>query len=185
MTNSFDEHAAVLARTRASCVAELDMLIAKVSRSLQAGGKVLFFGNGGSASDAQHLAAEFSVRFVKSRRALAGLALGTNASELTACGNDFGFEQIFARQIDALGRTGDIAIAFSTSGNSANILAAIHSAKQRGIFAAAFTGESGGALKGNVDLLIAVPSSTTARIQEMHALLGHILCEGVERLLSL
>lgn len=178
--HSFDEHAEVLTKTRAACTAELERLIAKVSESLAAGGKILFFGNGGSASDAQHLAAELSVRFVKQRRALAGLALGANVSEVTACGNDFGFEWIFARQLEALGRPGDVAIALSTSGRSGNILAAIRAARERSIYTAAFTGESGGELRGLVDLLIAVPSRTTARIQEMHSLLGHVLCEGVE-----
>lgn len=178
--DSFDEHAEVLAKTRLTCVADLERLIVKVKESLAAGGKILFFGNGGSASDAQHLAAELSVRFVRERRALAGLALGANISEVTACGNDFGFERIFARQIEALGKAGDVAIAFSTSGKSANVVAAVLAAKERGIFTVAFTGESGGELQGLVDLLIAVPSRTTARIQEMHSLLGHVLCEGIE-----
>jgi D-sedoheptulose 7-phosphate isomerase len=183
--NSFDEHAELLAKTRAACTGELEQLIVKVAASLAAGGKILFCGNGGSASDAQHLAAELSVRFVKERRALAGLALGTNAAELTACGNDFGFEQVFARQIEAVGRSGDVLIALSTSGRSANILAAVRAAQNCEIYAAAFTGESGGELRGLVELLIAVPGTTTARIQEMHSLLGHVLCEGVEELLSI
>ena len=178
--DSFDEHAEVLAKTRVACAADLRRLTAKVSESLAGGGKILFFGNGGSAADAQHLAAELSVRFVKERRALAGLALGTNVSEVTACGNDFGFERIFARQIEALGKTGDVAIAFSTSGMSGNVVAAVRAAKELGIFTGAFTGESGGDLRGLVDLLIAVPCKTTARVQEMHSLLGHMLCEGLE-----
>jgi D-sedoheptulose 7-phosphate isomerase len=148
--------------------------------SLAAGGKILFLGNGGSASDAQHLAAELSVRFVRQRRALAGLALGANIAEVTACGNDFGFDQVFARQIEALGRPGDVAIAFSTSGTSPNIVAAMRAARKLSLFTVAFTGESGGELRGLVDLLIAIPSKTTARVQEMHALLGHLLCEGIE-----
>ncbi len=183
--HSFDEHAEVLAKTRAVCAGDLERLISIVVEALERGGKVLFFGNGGSASDAQHLAAELSIRFVRSRRALAGLALGGNVSEMTACGNDFGFEQVFARQIEALGRAGDVAIAFSTSGTSPNIVSAVHTAKDRGIGIAAFTGESGGDLKDLVDLLIAVPSTTTARIQEMHGLLGHMLCEGIEAALGL
>lgn len=178
--DSFDEHLDVLGKTRATCAAELERLIAKVAGSLAAGGKILFFGNGGSASDAQHLAAELSVRFVKQRRALAGLALGANVSEVTACGNDFGFDQVFARQIEALGRAGDVAIAISTSGKSPNIVAAVRAAKELGLFTVALTGESGGELRGLVDLLIAVPSRTTARIQEMHSLLGHLVCEGIE-----
>lgn len=183
--NSFDEHAEVLAKTREGCADALERLIAKASESLAAGGKILFFGNGGSASDAQHLAAELSVRFVKTRRALASIALGSNIAETTACANDFGFERVFARQIEAIGAAGDVAIALSTSGNSANVVAAVQEAKKRGIFTAAFTGQSGGALKGAADLLIAVPSTITARIQEMHSLLGHILCEGIERDLEL
>jgi D-sedoheptulose 7-phosphate isomerase len=178
--HSFDEHAEVLARTRAACIPALELLTAKVVDSLAAGGKILFLGNGGSASDAQHLAAELSVRFVKQRRALAGLALGANVAEVTACGNDFGFDQVFARQIEALGRPGDVAIAFSTSGTSPNIVAAMRAARKLSLFTVAFTGESGGELRGLVDLLIAIPSKTTARVQEMHALLGHLLCEGIE-----
>jgi len=181
--DSFNEHAEVLEKTRAACAAPLEQLIARAAGSLNAGGKILFFGNGGSASDAQHLAAELSVRFVQKRRALAALALGANASELTACGNDFGFEKIFARQIEALGRPGDVAIGLSTSGNSENVVKGIEAAKERSIFTAAFTGESGGKLREAADLLIAVPSVKTARIQEMHSLLGHILCEGIERFL--
>jgi D-sedoheptulose 7-phosphate isomerase len=181
--DSFDEHAEVLAKTRSACIAPLEQLVARAAESLKAGGKILFFGNGGSASDAQHLAAELSVRFARERRALAGLALGANAAEMTACGNDFGFEHVFARQIDALGRPGDVAIGLSTSGNSANVIAGIKAAKESSIFTAGFTGESGGKLREAADLLIAVPSAKTARIQEMHSLLGHVLCEGIERIL--
>jgi len=183
--NAFDEHVEVLTKTRAACEKPLDVLIEKVSASLAAGGKIMFFGNGGSASDAMHLATEISVRFVKQRRALAGLALGANVAEMTACGNDFGFEQIFARQIEALGQAGDVAIGLSTSGNSANVVVAVKAAKELGIYTVAFTGESGGELRGLADLLIAVPSETTARIQEMHSLLGHVMCEGVEAKLGL
>jgi len=184
MQKTFDEHLAVLENTRVGCAGELEHLISKASERLAAGGKILFFGNGGSASDAQHLAAELSVRFVRNRRALAGLALGANISEVTACGNDLGFDQVFARQIEALGQRGDLAIAFSTSGKSPNVVAAVRTAKELGIYTVAFTGETGGELKGLVDLLIAIPSATTARIQEMHALLGHMLCEGIEATLN-
>ncbi len=183
--NAFDEHVEVLNRTRADCREQLELLIVKVSESLAAGGKILFFGNGGSASDAMHLATELAVRFVKTRRALAGLALGTNVAEMTACGNDFGFEQIFARQIEALGRPGDVAIALSTSGNSANVIAGVKAARAHGIYTVALTGESGGQLRGLAELLIAVPSTTTARIQEMHSLLGHVMCEEVEAKLGI
>ncbi len=182
---SFDEHSEVLRKTRAACTSGLELLVAKVSERLAAGGKVLFLGNGGSASDALHLATELSVRFVKQRRALAGLALGANVAELTACANDFGFDSIFARQIEALGQPGDVVIALSTSGTSPNVVAAVRAAKERGIFTAAFTGETGGELRGLADLVIAVPSRTTARIQEMHSLLGHLLCEGIEEALGI
>lgn len=183
--NAFGEHGRVLEATQRACREPLEILIEKAAESLQAGGKVLFFGNGGSAADAQHLAAELTVRFVKDRRALAGLALTTDASALTACANDFGFERIFSRQIEALGRAGDIAIGFSTSGSSPNVVMAAQMAREKGLFTVAFTGDSGGKLRDEVDLLIAVPSTKTARIQEMHSLLGHLFCEGIEVKLGL
>jgi D-sedoheptulose 7-phosphate isomerase len=181
---SFREHARILAETEAACVDALEQLSQKAAECLARGGKILFFGNGGSAADAQHLAAELSIRFVRNRRALAGLALATDAPSLTACGNDFGFETIFSRQIEALGRPGDVAIGFSTSGNSRNVLLGLNKARETGLFTVAFTGASGGALRGAVDLLIAVPSSETARIQEMHGLLGHLFCEEIEDKIS-
>jgi D-sedoheptulose 7-phosphate isomerase len=145
----------------------------------------LFFGNGGSAADAQHLATELSVRFVSDRRALAGLALTTDSSVLTACGNDLGFEALFSRQIEALGRAGDVAIGFSTSGNSPNIIKALQTAREIGMTAAAFSGRTGGKLKEIADPILLIPSNTTARIQEMHELLGHILCAEIEDRLGL
>jgi len=178
--SAFEEHAAVLSQTRKSCLESLERLIEEAATRLSNGGKILFFGNGGSAADAQHFAAELTIRFTKDRRALAGLALTTDTSALTACGNDLGYDRIFARQIEALGRAGDLALAITTSGNSPNILAAVQQAKGSGIFTAAFTGETGGKLRGAVDLLIAIPSQTTARIQEMHLLLGHLLCQEIE-----
>jgi D-sedoheptulose 7-phosphate isomerase len=180
LDSAFEEHAEVFSRTRAVCLEPLERLIQEATTRLSNGGKILFFGNGGSASDAQHFASELAIRFTKNRRALAGLALTTDASALTACGNDFGFDRVFSRQIEALARPGDLAVAISTSGNSANILAAVRQAKATDIFTAAFTGETGGKLSGEVDLLIAVPSTTTARIQEMHTLLGHLFCQEIE-----
>jgi D-sedoheptulose 7-phosphate isomerase len=182
--SAFEEHAAVLSQVRQTCLEPLERLIEEAITRLSNSAKILFFGNGGSAADAQHFATELTIRFAKDRRALAGLALTTDTSALTACGNDFGFDQVFSRQIEALGRAGDLAIAFSTSGNSPNILAAVRQAKASGIFAAAFTGDSGGKLRGAVDLLIAVPSNSTARIQEMHSLLGHLLCQEIEARLA-
>jgi D-sedoheptulose 7-phosphate isomerase len=182
---SIQEHAELLSRMEGACLEVVVRLAETVVTRLARGGKVLFFGNGGSAADAQHLAAEFAVRFVRERRPLAGLALTTNTSALTACGNDYGFERLFSRQIEALGRPEDVAIGFSTSGDSPNIVTAIMQARQSGIFTAAFTGETGGKLRGLPDLLIAVPSQSTARIQEMHILLGHLLCQQVEQLLGI
>jgi D-sedoheptulose 7-phosphate isomerase len=179
-SESLREHARVLAETETACLDALEQLTEKTMESLARGGKILLFGNGGSAADAQHLAAEFTIRFVRNRRALAGLALATDASALTACGNDFGFERIFSRQIEALGRPGDLAIGFSTSGNSRNVMLGLAKSRETGIFTAAFTGSSGGTLREVADLVIAVPSVETARIQEIHGLLGHLLCQEIE-----
>lgn len=154
-----------------------------IHRCLETGGKVLLFGNGGSAADAQHIAAEFVGRFARDRVPLPALALTTNTSALTAIGNDYGFAQIFARQIRALGRPGDVALAISTSGRSPNVLAGVAAACGRGLTTIGLTGGDGRSLAGIVDIPIVVPSTSTARIQECHITLGHILCEVVESLL--
>jgi D-sedoheptulose 7-phosphate isomerase len=176
----FKEHLDLLAAAESSCAAALDKLAQCCVDSLLNGGKILFFGNGGSAADAQHLAAELTVRFVADRRALAGMALTTDSSALTACGNDLGFEFVFSRQIEALGRAGDVAIGFSTSGNSPNVVRALETARKMNMTASAFTGRSGGKLSLIADPILTIPSGTTARIQEMHGLLGHILCAEIE-----
>ena len=159
--------------------------IAEVAEVLVAtyrrGGKALFFGNGGSAADAQHLAAEFIGRFAADRRPLPALALSVNPSSLTALANDYGFEEVFARQIRALASPGDVAVALSTSGRSPNVLRGVEAAREQGIVTVGLTGEGGGALKERVDYCICVPSSVTPRIQECHILIGHVLCEIVER----
>ena len=155
-------------------------LVELSQRAIASGGKLLFFGNGGSAADAQHLATELTVRYRVNRPALAALALTTDSSALTAIGNDFGFEQIFARQIEALGRPGDVAIGISTSGNSANVIAALRTAKRLGLVAAGLSGGDGGALAGLAAPLLLVPSRTAARIQEMHILIGQMLCGALE-----
>lgn len=154
--------------------------------AIRAGGKVLFFGNGGSAADAQHLAAELVNRFVLERPALPGLALTTDTSNLTAIANDYAFEHLFSRQLEALGRTGDVAWAISTSGNSSNVIAGLKACRALGIRTIALTGEGGGriAREGLADFLLAVPSRDTARIQEGHLFLGHLFCELVERTLA-
>jgi D-sedoheptulose 7-phosphate isomerase len=147
---------------------------------LRAGGKVLFFGNGGSAADAQHLAAEFVGRFVRERPGLPAIALTTDSSVLTAVGNDYGFEQVFARQLQALGRPGDVAIAISTSGNSANVLEAAKEARKRNLKTIGLTGKDGGALAQQADVVITIASTSTARIQECHITIGHLFCELVD-----
>ncbi len=189
MSQPFHQHIAshrkVLEETASACEAAFGLLCDIAAKTLQSGHRILLFGNGGSAADAQHIAAELSIRFIKNRRALAGLALTTDSSVLTACGNDFGFDHIFSRQIEALGQSGDLAIAFSTSGTSPNIIKALETAQRLGITAAAFSGKGGGKLNGIAHPLIVVPSDETARIQEMHILLGHILCAEIENRLGL
>jgi D-sedoheptulose 7-phosphate isomerase len=152
-----------------------------IAHGLRSGHKVLFFGNGGSAADAQHLAAELVGRFGPDRSALAGISLSTDTSILTAIGNDYGYENVFARQIAALGQAGDTAIAISTSGNSPSVIDGIDVARSKGLFTVGFTGETGGKMKDRVEVLFRVPSRQTPRIQETHILLGHILCELVDR----
>ena len=152
-----------------------------IASSIAEGGTVFFCGNGGSAADAQHLAAEFSGRYLKERRPLNGVALTCNTSALTAIGNDYSFEKIYSRQLEAHGKSGDVLIAISTSGNSGNIVEAAISAHRIGISVIALTGECGGKLRDLSDVLLNVPSTETPRIQEMHILIGHTLCEMAEK----
>jgi D-sedoheptulose 7-phosphate isomerase len=166
------------------CVPLIEELAKLIERALQAGNKIIFFGNGGSASDSQHLAAEFVGRYEKERRALPAIAFTTDTSILTAVGNDYGFEQVFERQIDALARPGDVIVGLSTSGNSPNVIRALDKAKKKGLTTVGFTGKDGGRMKSLVDLAIVVPSQKTSRIQESHILIGHIVCERVDELLS-
>jgi D-sedoheptulose 7-phosphate isomerase len=152
-----------------------------LARALEGGGKLLLFGNGGSAADATHVAAEFVGRFLLERPAAAALSLSDNASAVTAIANDYGFETVFARQIEALGRPGDAAIAISTSGASPNVLAGLRTARERGLHTIGLIGARGVSLADYVDVLLAVPSDSTPRIQEAHTLIAHVLCELVER----
>lgn len=177
----FDEHEAAARATRESLREPFARLVASCSEALAGGGKIMLFGNGGSAADAQHLAAELVVRYDTDRPAIAALALTTDSSTLTAGANDFGFETVFARQIEALGKPGDIAIGLTTSGTSANVVAALEAARSAGIVAAALAGRDGGRLVGLANPLLVVPSAITARIQEMHIILGHMLCDALER----
>lgn len=155
-----------------------------VKDSLKKNGKVIVFGNGGSASDSQHIAAELVGRFKKDRNALAAIALTTNTSILTALANDYGYEIVFAKQIEALGQKNDIAIGISTSGKAKNVVAAIKQAKKIGMKTIALTGADGGELAKTADVVLVVPSSNTARIQEAHITIGHIVCEMVEQAFS-
>ena len=152
-------------------------------RAYRAGKKVILFGNGGSAADAEHIAAELAGRYYMDRKPLPAEALTVNTSILTAIANDYGFEQIFARQVEALGNPGDIAIGISTSGNSPNVIEGIRVAKRKGMITIGLTGADGGQLKNEVDYCICVPSKDTPRIQEAHILIGHIWCELIERAL--
>ena len=181
----FAEHEQVVKATLAACAAPFERLVAASVKTARGGGKLLFFGNGGSAGDAQHLATELTVRYVKDRDPIAAVALTTDTSALTAIGNDLGFDQLFARQVRALGRAGDLAIGISTSGNSRNVILALEAARELGLTAAALGGRDGGKLVGLADPLLIVPSKTTARIQEMHILLGQALCGALEQELGL
>ncbi|RBP36367.1 D-sedoheptulose 7-phosphate isomerase [Roseimicrobium gellanilyticum] len=178
-THLTEHHAAV--QRLSGFVPFIEDLAGRMVECLKAGGKVLFFGNGGSAADAQHLAAELVVRYRVNRRALAGIALTTDTSILTAGGNDFGFDSIYARQVEALGCKGDVVIGISTSGNSANVVNGLVEAKKQGCLAVAFTAEGGGRCAEVADLCFRAPSPVTARAQECHLLVGHILCDWVEK----
>lgn len=176
----FAEHRETVSRAEADLGPAFAGLVKACVASIKGGGKILFFGNGGSAADAQHLATELTIRYRKDRAPIAAIALTTDTSSLTAAGNDLGFEQIFARQVAALGRAGDVAIGISTSGRSPNVTAALKQAKAMRIVTAALTGKGGGDLPGLADHVLTVPSDTTARIQEMHITLGQMLCGAIE-----
>lgn len=152
----------------------------RIAGALRAGRKLLVFGNGGSAADAQHFAAELVGRYLQDRRGLAALALTTDPSVLTSVGNDLGFEQVFRRQVDAHGLPGDVAFGITTSGRSPNVLSALELARERGLVTMALTGAGGAALAARVDHLLTVPSADTPRVQEVHGLVVHLLCELVE-----
>jgi D-sedoheptulose 7-phosphate isomerase len=162
---------------------DVDRAVTVIARSLREGGGLLVCGNGGSAADAQHIAAELTGRFFLERRPLRALPLHGNASSLTAIGNDYGYDEVFAREVSAHGREGDVLLAISTSGNSANVLRAIDAARAKGMSVIGLTGASGGKMQDVCDICIRVPSSSTPRIQECHILIGHTICELVERML--
>jgi len=165
------------AASTAATVAATDAMVA----SLKAGGKILVCGNGGSASDSQHFAAELVGRFERERRALASIALTTDTSILTAIGNDYSYDRVFARQVEAIGRAGDVLLGISTSGGSRNVLEAFAGAKRAGLVTVALTGRDGGVVGAAADIHINVPSPSTARVQEVHRTLMHAMCDLIER----
>jgi D-sedoheptulose 7-phosphate isomerase len=177
---SLREGAELRIKVARDCSAVIYEAAKVITTCLRAQGKLLFFGNGGSAADAQHLAAEFVGRFVLERAGLPAIALTTDSSILTAVGNDYGFDQIFARQVQALGRAGDVAVAISTSGNSPNVLEGVKAAKKANLRIIGLSGRDGGRLTKEADVAITIASTNTARIQECHIAVGHLLCELVE-----
>jgi len=182
--DNLDEHRALFASLNSlepAVSAAAEMLAA----CLREGGKLMFCGNGGSAADSQHLAAELTGRFIHERRPLAALALSTDTSALTCIANDYAFDQVFARQLQALGRPGDCLVAISTSGNSANVIAAVEVARGQGIRTIGLLGRDGGRLRELCSMAVVVPSSVTARIQEAHILIGHSWCGLIEQALGL
>lgn len=180
----FDSHQQTLDQLRA-CTPVIVEAAECCVEALRRGHKLLLCGNGGSAGDAQHIAAELVGRFVADRRALPAIALTTDTSALTAIANDYGYEQVFARQVEGLAQPGDVLVAISTSGNSANVNVACEQARTQGCQVIALSGKGGGALTELADVNVVVPSSVTARIQECHILIGHILCDLIEQGLNL
>ena len=179
----WDEHLAV-ARTLQGLSSDVSKAVDIISSSLAAGGQLLVAGNGGSAADAQHITAELTGRFLRERRPFRALALHPNTSALTAIGNDYGFEHVFARELTAHARSGDVLLVISTSGNSLNILRAIEAARRINMGVIGLTGESGGKMRDACDLCLRVPSTSTARIQEMHITIAHAICELLEERLA-
>lgn len=181
----FEEHLDCIAQVRETLLGPIGDCAKVLSGVLEKGGSVLWCGNGGSAADSQHLAAELVGRFKKNRRALRSVALTTDTSVLTCVANDFGYDDIFSRQVEALGREGDVFVAISTSGNSENILRAIKAANDMGLVSIALLGKGGGPAKDIAQHSLVIPSDSTARIQEAHILIGHIFCELIEQELGL
>ena len=178
----WDEHLLVATALR-SLAPAVDRVVAVMARSMAAGGVLLVCGNGGSAADAQHIAAELTGRFFRDRKPLPALALHGNTSSLTAIGNDYGYDEVFAREVGAHGRAGDVLLAISTSGNSRNIVRAIEAAREKRMAVIGLTGESGGKMRDLCDVCLCVPSTSTPRIQECHILIGHTICELLEHIL--
>ena len=183
ITGIWNEHLEI-AKSLPNLAAAVSSAVDIISASLESGGLLLIAGNGGSAADAQHIAAELTGRFLRERKPLRALALHGNTSALTAIGNDYGYEHVFARELSAHARPGDVLLAISTSGNSRNILRAIDVAREHKVTVIGLTGGSGGQMRTACDLCISVPSKSTARIQEMHITIGHTICELLEERLT-
>jgi D-sedoheptulose 7-phosphate isomerase len=180
-----DEHRQIVEVTAHSAQQAFCEVMAILEGSVRRGGKILLFGNGGSASDAQHIAAELVVRYKNNRLPIAAVALTTDTSTLTACANDLGYDTIFERQIEAIGRKGDVAVAISTSGRSPNVLRGLRQARTMGLQTVGLSGGIGGDMGALCDSVVIVPSSITSRIQEMHIAIGHMLCKALEERLGL
>ncbi len=180
----FKEHLEVIRALMEQQAGEIEQLGHKAAEVIRSGGTIFFCGNGGSAADSQHLAAELVGRYERERSALPAIALTVDTSTLTSIGNNYGFEDIFHRQLLGLGKAGDLLVAISTSGNSPNVLKAVETARRKGMFTVALTGKGGSRLAGACDQAIVVPSDRTSRIQEAHIIIGHVMCQFVEEELS-
>jgi D-sedoheptulose 7-phosphate isomerase len=185
LRNEFDEHRLAFEATVREVGPSFAAALQILERSLRRGGKLLLFGNGGSAADAQHIAAELVIRYKSDRPAIAAIALTTDSSALTACANDLGFDALFERQIEALGRKDDVAIGISTSGKSQNVLRGLRQARNMELRTVGLAGGTGGEMPSLCDAVIIIPSPITARIQEMHITIGHMLCKALEQRLGL
>jgi len=184
LDHALQEHLALFGRLE-SVASAVDRASAVISASLAGGRKLLLCGNGGSAADSQHIAAELTGRFIRDRRPLAAVALSTDTSALTCIANDYGFEEVFARQVAGLGQHGDCILAISTSGNSRNVIRAVEAARDLGMPTIGLLGRDGGKLRALCDIAVVIPSETTARIQEAHIFIGHVLCGMIEQALGL
>lgn len=180
ITPVFEEHLEVAKKTLAQLAPAIEKACEAIVACSKSGKKVLTFGNGGSAADAQHIAAEFTGRFVKERRSLPAIALTTDTSALTAISNDYGYERVFERQVEGLAMAGDVLIGISTSGNSPNVVRALVKGKAAGCVTIGLSGRDGGEMNNCCDINIVIPSNITARVQEMHILIGHIICGAVD-----
>ena len=181
----FDQHEAALDATRKKLAEPFARLVGVCNASIRSGNKLVLFGNGGSAADCQHLATELAVRYITDRPPIAAIALTTDTSMLTAIGNDWSFDDLFSRQVEAIGNHGDVAIAISTSGKSENVLRGLAMAKEKGLVPTGLSGKGGGGMSDLCDPFLLVPSDITSRIQEMHITLGHMLCGALEQELGL